>query len=407
MLHYNISFPGVLFFKISVYDRLIDSLKNTGGYTLVKSPTNGDPSQAKLGDLFTFSYDWRLDNRISAVYLADKVKDSQKKYKAFLEQELDKEFPNYWEKLKKENLLTEDGQIKVNLLTHSMGGLISRYYLQVLGGYKNVNRLIMLGTPYMGSMRPLKALAKGEYLESAFHFYFKSKTRKIIFTWPSIYQILPRYPNPLYSLKEGKWVPISNVEGWGLSSSKISAESLEEALNNWKEYNLIPDPKELEENENAVSNFLKQQLLNAVNFHKAINGDCDEIYEKDRLNKIKSFIKSEDFEFPKEDFQGPITTPFIFFGGHCEPTVKTAVLSTKNGNRPQLDFISPMDHEPGDGMRSVSLGDGGVSTVSLTSPGREQDFQFLLCEDHLGLVKNKTFNYNLLRILLGQTYYIY
>ena len=288
-----------------------------------------------------------------------------------------------------------------------MGGLISRYYLQALGGYKNVNRLIMLGTPYMGSMRFLKALAKGEYLESAFHFYSKSETKKVIFTWPSVYQVLPRYPDPLYSLEEGKLVPIPNVEGWGLSSSKISAESLKEALDNWKEYNLIPDPKELKEKDDAVSNFLKQQLLDAVNFHKAINGDCNEIYEKKRLNQIKSFIKSEDFEFPEEDFLGPITTPFIFFGGHCEPTVKTAVLSTKNGNRPQLDFISPMDHEPGDGMRSVSLGDGGVSTVSLTSPGREQDFQFLLCEDHLGLVKNKTFNYNLLRILLGQTDYIY
>lgn len=39
---------------------------------------------------------------------------------------------------------------KVNLIGHSLGGIISRYYLQRLGGWKYVNRAVYLGTPHKG-----------------------------------------------------------------------------------------------------------------------------------------------------------------------------------------------------------------------------------------------------------------
>lgn len=40
---------------------------------------------------------------------------------------------------------------KVNIIAHSMGGLISRYYIKYLGGGSSVKKLIMLGTPNHGS----------------------------------------------------------------------------------------------------------------------------------------------------------------------------------------------------------------------------------------------------------------
>lgn len=39
---------------------------------------------------------------------------------------------------------------KVNLIGHSLGGIISRYYLQKQGGWRYVNKAVYLGTPHKG-----------------------------------------------------------------------------------------------------------------------------------------------------------------------------------------------------------------------------------------------------------------
>jgi triacylglycerol esterase/lipase EstA (alpha/beta hydrolase family) len=40
---------------------------------------------------------------------------------------------------------------RVDLVTHSMGGLVARVYLQLLGGARRVDRLVTLGTPHHGT----------------------------------------------------------------------------------------------------------------------------------------------------------------------------------------------------------------------------------------------------------------
>lgn len=40
---------------------------------------------------------------------------------------------------------------RIDLIAHSMGGLIARFYLQQLGGERRVDRLITLGTPHRGT----------------------------------------------------------------------------------------------------------------------------------------------------------------------------------------------------------------------------------------------------------------
>ncbi len=47
-----------------------------------------------------------------------------------------------------------DTQIKggrIDIIAHSMGGLVARFYLQQLGGARRVDRLITLGTPHHGT----------------------------------------------------------------------------------------------------------------------------------------------------------------------------------------------------------------------------------------------------------------
>ena len=40
---------------------------------------------------------------------------------------------------------------RVDLVAHSMGGLVARFYLQRLGGARRVDRLVTLGTPHRGT----------------------------------------------------------------------------------------------------------------------------------------------------------------------------------------------------------------------------------------------------------------
>ncbi|MDJ0847982.1 MAG: alpha/beta fold hydrolase [Myxococcota bacterium] len=40
---------------------------------------------------------------------------------------------------------------RIDLVAHSMGGLVARFYLQQLGGTRRVDRLVTLGTPHRGT----------------------------------------------------------------------------------------------------------------------------------------------------------------------------------------------------------------------------------------------------------------
>ncbi|MFF5975878.1 esterase/lipase family protein [Streptomyces sp. NPDC012769] len=50
-----------------------------------------------------------------------------------------------------EELLARTGHREVDLVGHSLGGLIGRYYVQRLGGDTRVRTLVMLGTPHAGT----------------------------------------------------------------------------------------------------------------------------------------------------------------------------------------------------------------------------------------------------------------
>ncbi|MFD9034076.1 esterase/lipase family protein [Streptomyces sp. NPDC059567] len=50
-----------------------------------------------------------------------------------------------------EDLCARTGHREVDLVGHSLGGLIARYYVQRLGGDTRVRTLVMLGTPHSGT----------------------------------------------------------------------------------------------------------------------------------------------------------------------------------------------------------------------------------------------------------------
>jgi pimeloyl-ACP methyl ester carboxylesterase len=141
----------------------------------------------KPANFYEFPYDWRIDNRINAQRL-----------KTFLDRQLP-----IW----REHTGLKDA--RVILLAHSMGGLISRYYLEVLEGWVDCKALLTFGTPYRGSINAIDFLANSRKLLKLV------EVSDILRSFPSVYQLLPRYPvlkigNSYQSIAEAT-IPLPNI----------------------------------------------------------------------------------------------------------------------------------------------------------------------------------------------------
>jgi hypothetical protein len=148
-------------------------------------------------NFFEFPYDWRRDNRFAANKLARLADDWLRKWK-------------------------DHGNVngKLILITHSMGGLVSRYFLEVLGGWKDTRALFSFGTPYRGSLNALDGLANG-IRKGPFGLI---NLTEMVRTFTSLYQLLPIYP--CYEAGDGKLVRIGETSG----IPSVDAERAKDAL---------------------------------------------------------------------------------------------------------------------------------------------------------------------------------
>jgi hypothetical protein len=99
-----------------------------------------------------------------------------------------------------------------------MGGIVSRYFLEVLDGWKDTKALITFGTPYRGSLNAVDTLSnglrKGPVTLDRLSDFCRSCT--------SIYQLLPIYP--VYDDGGGKLLRIGEATGIpGVDAAKASA----------------------------------------------------------------------------------------------------------------------------------------------------------------------------------------
>ena len=114
-----------------------------------------------------FPYDWRRDNRVSARRLADTAGRALREARQ------------------------ENPDAKLVLVGHSMGGLVARYYLECLDGWKDTRRLITFGTPYRGSLNALGFIANG-FVKKVGPLKVADLT-DLLLSFTSIYQLLPIY----------------------------------------------------------------------------------------------------------------------------------------------------------------------------------------------------------------------
>ncbi len=154
---------------------ILPGLVRIDGYTQTTRMVTENFSKVTQGDIYNdpddvaanlyhFPYDWRRDNRVAAKIL-----------KRLLDKRL-----NRWREY------SGNKNAKVILLAHSMGGLVSRYYLEVLGGWLDCKALFTFGTPYRGSLNAVDFLTNG--LKKGF-----IDLTDVMRSLTAVYQLLPRY----------------------------------------------------------------------------------------------------------------------------------------------------------------------------------------------------------------------
>jgi hypothetical protein len=146
--------PGL--WKIDGYGKLIESIKAAFA---VEEGRN----------FFPFPYDWRRTNRVAARQLGSRSQ----------------EWLTRWR---------DDGHpdAKLVLIGHSMGGLVARYFLECLGGWRDTRLLLTFGTPYRGSLNAVGFIAHGMAKKAGP--LTLVDLSKLIRSFTSVYELLPVYP---------------------------------------------------------------------------------------------------------------------------------------------------------------------------------------------------------------------
>ena len=155
---------GIRAVRLAADAHLIPGLWKIDGYDKV-----GDYLRQRLRlkpgeSYFEFPYDWRRDNRVAARQLAARAQEWLRARRAA--------YPD----------------ARLVLVAHSMGGLVSRYYLEVLGGWRDTRALVTFGTPYRGSLNALDFLASGLTAMRGL-----VDLSDLMRSFTSIYQLLPIY----------------------------------------------------------------------------------------------------------------------------------------------------------------------------------------------------------------------
>ena len=311
---------------------------------------------------FQFDYDWRRDNVENAQRLDAFIRDKR----AYVQQQY------------KEHYGVENADVTFDIVAHSMGGLVARYYLRYGGadlpadgstpqvtweGAKNVRRLVLVGPPNAGSAKALEQLVKGAHFAPTLPSYEPA----ILGTMPAVYQLLPRGRHgPLRDTRTGEtsrdlydpnlWQRMN----WGLASPG-QAKVLEV---------LLPEVKNPEDRRRIALDHQAKCLDRARLFARALDVPADP----------------------------PKGTTIHLFAGDAVPTL--AVLTAEAGK----GAVEELEHRPGDGtvLRSSALMDervGGEWLPTLVSPIHWSSVQFLFA-DHLGMTKDPAFSDNVLHLLL-------
>lgn len=310
---------------------------------------------------FQFSYDWRRDNVENAQRLGAFIEDR----KAYVEAQLKQRYGI-------------ERDVKFDLVAHSMGGLVARWWLRygnaeltadgalpevTWAGAEHVGRVILVGTPSLGSAAAIEDMVEGSKLAPILPRY----DPVLLGTMPAIYQLLPRDRHGALEIKadpDGLAPALLDPQtwrdlGWGLASPRADRVL----------QHLLPDVETAAERRTIALAHLDQCLARADRFQRALDTPATR----------------------------PAGLEMHLFAGDAVATASTARVDSPT----RITLTNPV---PGDGTvtRISALADERLPTrwmARLTSPIDWSHVTFLF-DDHIGLTKSQVFADNLLYLLL-------
>lgn len=245
-------------FKFSAYSAMLRAF-GAGGY-LDSAKTDLNKIDCGPGHFtcFQFGYDWRRSCAENAALLEKFIEEKRR----YVQQE----------RLKRHGLR---GDVKFDIVAHSMGGLVARYYMMygskpldsdgnmpvTWAGAKRVEKLIMVGTPNAGSVYPLQQLREGYKLAP----FLPMIDAAVVATMPSIYELLPGEEDHSVIDQHSKPIAIYQPETWQTLQWGLADPAQEKVLRD-----LLPSITNPEERRKIANAHLAKMLRNARAFHRAM-----------------------------------------------------------------------------------------------------------------------------------------
>ncbi len=349
------------------YRKIISTLTTVAGYRYgdIEDPQPGE-------DCFGFYYDWRRDVAENARLLGEAID--------------------------RVRAVQPDPGARVDIIAHSLGGLVTRYYLKygerdVLGGgaieptgegAEKVDTVVLIGVPNEGTLDSLEAQNEGVRIA-------RRLPPEAIFTMPAAYQTLPRMRVDPFIDSSGRPLAIDLYDprvwekyGW----SAFSPKRLERIrLESVREFGREEGQRRYEARLLDMRAFLAAALHRASALVQAL----------DRTSAPEARLR------------------YFAFGSDCFPTpARAMILEDKDGSlrtvmrvddlpdRIVTPEIRQQMEEPGDGSvtRSSLLAVQGSGGGPAGAGGLRLDYTLFLCDKHRNLTENITFQDNLLQFLL-------
>jgi pimeloyl-ACP methyl ester carboxylesterase len=342
------------------YGPIVSTLVDFGGYVRASPGAPARPGERRL---YLFPYDWRQDNVEQARGLEALIDAIRADY--------------------------ADPLLRVDIVAHSMGGLIARYYLRYgprdvldgmpslvsLHGASRVRKLILLGTPNFGAVSALHGYLAGESIGLG------RIAPEVLATLPSGYQL---FPHPLAT-----W--LVDASGRALADDVFDPAT-------WQRYGWGVHDTEVAARVRATHDGDDAYLVDLRS------------YFAHRLERARRFAWMLSTPEPATPIR------YVLFGGNC--TLTPARIAVEAGSGVARTYLRPQDLPEAAARESLAAamlepGDGRVTKPSLlaretldpTAPQHEESFlpvayHFFLCERHDQLTGNISFQDNLLNVLL-------